>query len=1008
MSRIPTSVRLQPFVPFGGISQQPDNRRFPNQLDDAQNALLSLVDGASKRPGTWFVRDLTSDLAGSSYRMFPIRIDDEKYLAVYGAAGGTMSVKVYEMAGLNLKATVTTSSDAQTYLDSSTPTSDDIILRSVGDDVLVINRKATPALTTSDSYSVSRVRRDYEALVSLATTQDYYLRTEDDSTRADAGYYKYNYGTYSYSHINFVTMTDSWSIYNGYWDDATYHPCGFRIAFRRVNLSGFTAATWDNTAKTLTKTGAFTGYTWRAGDMIYLTAGTGFTANAWYKVTGKTSGDVITLYADVANTADVAANVTDATYSETNRCRIGLEVEAIADLTNPAVETMDEIAYRLQKAMREAGAYNACCAWVPQGTGGNFQITGPFRGDNAMTYYPSAPTAAFVGAAGDLTSAGRPFNSTSGQLFGGSGGSAADADDTATPESRWTRVAPPGQSGAKFTPTTMPIRLRRTYASSSGSITANTKANPTVVTSANHGLVSGQTVIITGSNSTPTIDGTHVVTVLTGNTFSVPVNTSAGSAGTSGTWKRAAIFSLDVTPWSQRDSGDTTSNPAPDLVTNGRKISDAAVYFNRLCLFGGPYIMASQTGSFFKFFNADFAQTVDSDPLDLTISDEQNVSIKYASQFEDGVILFSSSGKQFELSGTNGFTPTTARIKTATNYQTRDVIPRVAGNELYYVGLDGHRSMLYEYRTYEESLVSAATDVSTQIPTLIGSSVRSMAITGNTRFAVLCPTSSSTLYVYRAHWDGINKRQSAWSRYIFDASYAINDVVVLADRVYMLTKTANIWFIERIPMLEYPGSTHYDDVTVNDPTFPPSESLYYVHLDRKFYKAASGTYFAGRTTWDLGVQTPGSTVNRVVNLSDGVEYTLDYWSGTTVGVTGVNLSAANVILGCAYTFKIILSQPFMPREDQESDLAVEALPTKLTVQLTDTGDATVRAASAVPNAVDYTKVYAATTGTTDDAVIDADVGGRGRDLTVSVENATARPCVVSGIQWTINPQQGVR
>jgi hypothetical protein len=64
-----------------------------------------------------------------------------------------------------------------------------------------------------------------------------------------------------------------------------------------------------------------------------------------------------------------------------------------------------------------------------------------------------------------------------------------------------------------------------------------------------------------------------------------------------------------------------------------------------------------------------------------------------------------------------------------------------------------------------------------------------------------------------------------------------------------------------------------------------------------------------------------------------------------------------VILGCAYTFKIVLSQPFMPREDQESDLAVEALPTKLTVQLTDTGDATVRAASAVPNAVDYTKVF---------------------------------------------------
>lgn len=938
MSRIPTSVRLPPFVPFGGISQQPDNRRFPNQLEDAQNALLSLVDGASKRPGSWFVRDLTADLSASStYRMFPIRIDDSKYLAVYGAAGGTTSVYVYDIATSNLKATVTVSADAQTYLNSGTPTSDDIVMRSVGDTVLIINRKATPALTTSDSYSVSRVRRDYEALVSFTTTQDYYLRTEDDSTRAEAGHYKYNYGTYSYAHINFQTLETPWTIHNGYWDDAGYFPCGFRIAFRRVNLAGFTAATWDNTAKTLTKTGAFAGYTWRAGDMIYLTAGTGFTANSWYKVTGKTSDDVITLYADVANTADVAADVTDATYSETNRCRIGLEVEAVTDLTDPGVENMDEIAYRLQTAMREAGAANACCAWIPQGRGGNFQITAPFRGNNAMIYYPTAPTASFVGAMGDLTAANRPFNSTLGQLYGGSGGSAADADDTATPESRWTRVAPPGQSGAKFSPTTMPVTMTRT--------------------------VAGDSVT-------------------------------------------AATFTISTSAWAQRDSGDTTSNPAPNLITNGRRISDAAVFFNRLFLFAGPYIMASQTGKLYTFFRADKDQTVDSDPLDLTISDEQNVSIKYATTFEDSLILFSTSGKQFSFTGDKGLTPTNTRIKTATNYQTRDVIPRVVGNELYYVGLDGHRSMLYEYRTYEDTLVSAATDVSTQIPTLIGNSVRSMAATGNTRFVILCPTSSSTLYVYRAHWDGLQKKQSAWSRYIFDASYSINDVCVLADRVYMLTKTANIWFIERLPMLEYPDSTHYDDVQIAYFAFG---APYYVHLDRKFYKASgSGTWTGNRTTWDLGVQTPGSTINRVVDLNDGQEYTLDYWSGTTVGITGTDLSLKNVILGCAYTFKIVLSDPFMPREDQESDLVFEAMPTKLTVQLTETGDATVRVSSTVPNAVDYTKVFAADLGELDDVVIDADVGGRARDLTVDVENATARPCVVSGVQWTINPQQGVR
>lgn len=65
-------------------------------------------------------------------------------------------------------------------------------------------------------------------------------------------------------------------------------------------------------------------------------------------------------------------------------------------------------------------------------------------------------------------------------------------------------------------------------------ITGNTAANPTVVTSASHGLTTGDQITIYNSNSTPSIDGTYAVTVLTGNTFTVPVNVSV--LGTTGYW----------------------------------------------------------------------------------------------------------------------------------------------------------------------------------------------------------------------------------------------------------------------------------------------------------------------------------------------------------------------------------------------------------------------------------------------------------------------------------------
>jgi len=66
-------------------------------------------------------------------------------------------------------------------------------------------------------------------------------------------------------------------------------------------------------------------------------------------------------------------------------------------------------------------------------------------------------------------------------------------------------------------------------------ITGNTIANPTVITvsGGSHDLVTGNQVTITGSNSTPTIDGEHTITFVSSTTFSVLVNvTVAGTAGT--------------------------------------------------------------------------------------------------------------------------------------------------------------------------------------------------------------------------------------------------------------------------------------------------------------------------------------------------------------------------------------------------------------------------------------------------------------------------------------------
>jgi hypothetical protein len=97
-----------------------------------------------------------------------------------------------------------------------------------------------------------------------------------------------------------------------------------------------------------------------------------------------------------------------------------------------------------------------------------------------------------------------------------------------------------------------------TYGIKTFTITSNTIANPTVVTTSTaHGLYTGETVTISGSNSNPVINGTYTATVTGANTFTVPVNVTT-TAGTAGTGVNTTAFAF--TAYTQSDPVVSTSS----------------------------------------------------------------------------------------------------------------------------------------------------------------------------------------------------------------------------------------------------------------------------------------------------------------------------------------------------------------------------------------------------------------------------------------------------------------
>jgi Prealbumin-like fold domain len=160
-------------------------------------------------------------------------------------------------------------------------------------------------------------------------------------------------------------------------------------------------------------------------------------------------------------------------------------------------------------------------------------------------------------------------------------------------------------------------------------ITAISAANPAVVTtSIAHGLTSGQTVTITGSDSVPSIDGPQVVTVIDSTHFSVPVNvTTAGTTGTVVT-----------------NEEDITNVPAGSY-TVAETLPSGWTLENLSC------VPSDNTGTNFGVVDGS-----NSAQADITVAADGLVTCTYQNKPNLGAILITKTGKDNNCTGSG--TPT--------------------------------------------------------------------------------------------------------------------------------------------------------------------------------------------------------------------------------------------------------------------------------------------------------------------------------------------------------------
>ncbi len=232
-------------------------------------------------------------------------------------------------------------------------------------------------------------------------------------------------------------------------------------------------------------------------------------------------------------------------------------------------------------------------------------------------------------------------------------------------------------------------------------------------------------------------------------------------------------FTLKQADWGDRAVGDLESIPNPTFV--GNKINDVFFFQNRFGVLSGENVIMSRVSEYYDFFSTTARVVLDGDPIDLAASHTKVSTLQHAIAFDRKLLLFADQ-TQFILKGGDFLTSKNASIAQTTTYQASTTArPAAAGSMVYFPATRGGFTALREYFVIDDTDRSDAVDITSHVAKFVPSGVYQMsASTAENILAVLTTSETGSIYVYKYHFAGKEKMQSAWFKYTFSGLTILN------------------------------------------------------------------------------------------------------------------------------------------------------------------------------------------------------------------------------------------
>ena len=315
-------------------------------------------------------------------------------------------------------------------------------------------------------------------------------------------------------------------------------------------------------------------------------------------------------------------------------------------------------------------------------------------------------------------------------------------------------------------------------------------------------------------------------------------------------------FTFKPNTWDERKVGDEDTNPFPSFI--GFKINDIFFHRNRLGFLSDENVIFSQSAEYYNFFNTTTLTFVESNPIDVAVSNNQISILKQAIPFSESLLLFSDLN-QFRLSAGEILAADTVAVDVTTQFEA-DLLskPVGAGKYVYFATKRGDFGGVREYFVETDTETNDAADITAHVPTYIEGQIRKLAASSNEDLLLmLTDGEKDVVYVYKWYFNKNEKLQSSWSKFkigevfkakdtsatveILQAEFDGSEIVMLVKYSYaegtlsgsnVVTGTKTEVTLERLQLSR--------DITEDQ-----TDDKIPVLLDRRFEVGSGGSYTTG-------------------------------------------------------------------------------------------------------------------------------------------------------------------